>query len=96
MDSRKLKYQSLSPVSEKLPRINLYGPKDKNSKPKIVLKRLQSENSDKLGVSWTSKLLSWRAILEDQKEYRQLITKIEIYNQKMTISKRRRRNSPYS
>lgn len=91
MDQRSLKSQSFSPVTNYLPKLNATIPK-KSPKPKIILKRLQSENNENLRESWTSKLLNWRAILEDQKEYRQLITKIEMYNNKMTISKRRRKS----
>ena len=89
-----MEYKSFSPYSEKLPPINLNSPKKPLSKPKIILKRLQSENPGNLAESWTSKLLNWRAILEDQKEYRQMITKIEIINQKMSVG-RKRKVSPY-
>lgn len=89
-----MEYKSFSPFSEKLPLINIKSPKKPLSKPRIILKRLQNENPGNLAESWTSKLLNWRAILEDQKEYRQMITKIEIINQKMNVG-RKRKGSPY-
>ncbi|OMJ79646.1 hypothetical protein SteCoe_20325 [Stentor coeruleus] len=56
----------------------------------IVLRRLKSDTRQKINISWIEKLMNWRSILEDQKEYRHLITKIELYNQKLTNGKRRR------
>lgn len=62
-------------------------------KKTIVLRRLKSDTRQNISISWLEKLMNWRSILEDQKEYRHLITKIELYNQKLTNG-RKRRTSP--
>lgn len=63
-------------------------------KPKIVLKKYKVLTENKMKSSWTSKLLNWRSILEDQKVYRQMITKIELYNHKMIRKSKPNRISP--
>ncbi|OMJ90401.1 hypothetical protein SteCoe_7203 [Stentor coeruleus] len=89
-------YSSPLPQEEHLPAIrSIKGPLHLSQKPKIVLKRLQSETRQNIRLSWTSKLMNWKAILDDQKEYRELITKIELYNQKLKVQKRRKRVSPH-
>lgn len=88
-------YTSPLPPDDHLPAIrSIKGPLHPGQKPKIILKRLQSETRQNLRLSWTSKLMNWKAILDDQKEYRELITKIELYNQKIKVQ-RRRRASPH-
>jgi hypothetical protein len=37
--------------------------------------------------------MTWKSILEDQKDYRERITKIELYNQKL-MNGRRKKASP--
>ena len=75
------------PRYDKLPKIN---DKPNQTKNKIILKKHKTEEPNKLTLSWTSKLLNWRAILEDQREYRQMIIKIELYNQIMKMFKHKK------
>lgn len=70
--------------SYRLPRINhSIDNISYSKKKKIVLKKTRTEDRKDLKLSWINNILSWRAILEDQKEYRMMITKIEIFNQKL-------------
>jgi hypothetical protein len=61
-------------------------PKDRNT-IKITSKKIVYEEDRNPNMSWTSQILNWRSILQDQKDYRKMINRIELFNQKIKKSK---------
>lgn len=84
-----------SPKSKPLPTIqNFRASFRSEERSRIVLKKIKIIANPNLRLSWTSKLMTWKSILEDQKDYRERITKIELYNQKL-MNGRRKKQSPH-